>query len=125
MIAEVHQAVFEEMKDLHTDLRECVCECGCGKHFFQKRVGRVRKYVDNSHKAQAARNRKSVEKQAKPLIGDTVKELLDYLDNVFEAETSLEWLTENERSALAELHASDNREQLRLGLNELFMRYCA
>jgi len=125
MVTNVHAPVLPGMEGVHTDLRECVCECGCGETFFQRRVGRVRKYIDNTHKSRAATERKKAGKTAKPLIGDTVKELLDYLDSVFEVEHSLEWLSDNERGALAELHSSDNREMLRVGLNELFMRYCS
>lgn len=124
VLTNVHQAVFETMRDMHTDLRECVCECGCGETFFQKRVGRVRKYLDNSHKSKAYTERKKSNNANKPLIGDTIKELLDYLDSVFEVESSLEWLSTNERECLAELSVSDNREAIRAGLNELFVRYC-
>lgn len=125
MINTIHSQVLPGFEAMNIDLRECKCECGCGETFYQKRVGRVRKYIDKTHKSKAAAARKIQDKANKPLIGDTVKELLDYLDSVFEVEHSLEWLTDYERGALAEMHASDKRETLRLGLNELFMRYCA
>lgn len=112
---------FEEM---HVGLRELTCECGCGQTFFQTKVGRARKYVDSKHKAQAYRTNKT--KQAnKPLIGDTIKELLDYLDSVYEIEHSLEWLSASEIDALHALHAVQNRATLASGINELYKRYCA
>lgn len=59
MVTNTHQLVIEGMEGLLTDLREVVCDCGCGETFYQKRVGRVRKYVNEKHKRAAAARRKA------------------------------------------------------------------
>lgn len=38
-------------------VRTLVCQCGCNKTFTQSRVGRVRKYLNNTHKSDANNKR--------------------------------------------------------------------
>lgn len=125
MIAEIHQQVFEEMQDLHTDLRECVCECGCGEHFFQKRVGRVRKYSDKSHKAKAARDRKSANKAEKPLVGTIVKELLDLVSEEYYPANGIAMLTPNQNAIVEVMRTTLSPAIWETCLNELHERYAA
>jgi hypothetical protein len=126
MLNDVYQAPRFGLEDMHQDLRQCTCECGCGEAFYQKRIGRVRKYMNNSHKAAAYRNQKA-DKASKPLIGDTVKELLDYMDGVIDVEHSLDWLDADERYAIQALATlpKETRIALCAGLNGLFGRYCS
>ena len=39
------------------EYREIECACGCGERFTQARVGRVRKYKDDTHKSRANNKR--------------------------------------------------------------------
>lgn len=125
MVAENSTMTFPQMADMHVGLRKIVCECGCGTEFHQPAIGRARKYLNDSHKSAASRKRKA-ESANKPLIGDTVKELLDYLDTVFEVEHSLEWLDADERYALEQMAQIrlETRAAFCAGLNGLFERYC-
>lgn len=116
---------LEGMEHLAVGLRKITCECGCGSEFYQAKVGRARKYLDDKHKAAAQRARKASNAQ-RPLIGDTIKEILDYLDGVYDADSAIEYLSHNERTALVAMHemTSVPRSMLCKGLNELFERYC-
>lgn len=127
MINEIHSQVLPGFEGMHTDLRECKCECGCGETFFQRRVGRVRKYIDKTHKSRAAANRKKSASAPKSLIGDTVKELLDYLTEVYvPSPDSLSWLDVNTADVLLEVfNAEIGHQRVADALNDLFARYCS
>lgn len=121
MLNEVYQAPLEGLEGMHQDLRQCVCECGCGTVFYQKRIGRVRKYLDKTHKAKAHKVSKT-----KPLIGDTVKEILLYIDGTYAKNvTELLWLEPRTAAVLAALYESKiDRDALAHALNTLFSEYC-
>lgn len=125
MSISTNQEVLPTLEDMHVGLRQITCECGCGQMFFQAQVGRVRKYIDSKHKA-AAYRAKRAESGNKPSLGDTVRELLDYMDSVFEVEHSLEWLDHDEVYALTILASAkpETRVALCNGLDALYERYC-
>jgi len=71
------QGVLPGYGELTKDLRQVVCECGCGMAFMQRRVGRVRKYMNDVHKAHAAKVRKA---EQVVMVGDAVADVMRYLD---------------------------------------------
>lgn len=123
MLASTSNEVLPGMEDLHFGLRECTCECGCGEHFFQTKVGRVRKYIDAKHKAQAYRNRKA-QAANKARIGDVVCELVKYTRGEYVAGEGLAWMTDVERGAIMALFDMAEIELFCDGLNALAERYC-
>lgn len=76
MLTEQYSSVLPGFEELHVGLRQCVCECGCGETFFQSKVGRVRKYMNDAHKRKAYRNKGAVMAQNVVLEIDQLKELL-------------------------------------------------
>lgn len=64
MLTDQYNHVLPGMEDLHVGLRQVTCECGCGEIFWQTRVGRVRKYVNRSHKERAYRANKQAARDA-------------------------------------------------------------
>lgn len=104
MVTNTHQIVLEGMEGMLTDLREVVCDCGCGETFYQRRVGRVRKYMNAQHKrrAEAARKAEAAQDFTAWLIGVLA---------VKDTEWSQDWmegLSDEARSVLVMLGTEDS-----------------
>jgi len=52
--------------------RVLLCQCGCGETFYQSRVGRVRKYKNETHKSRANNQRTRTLVQRGKSIKDAV-----------------------------------------------------
>lgn len=82
MLTNEASAVLPGMEDINIGLREVECECGCGTRFLQAKVGRVRKYLDNSHKAYAYRTRKTKAAKRSQAKASRLFEWMEWADQV-------------------------------------------
>lgn len=124
MSIQTNPGMLPMFEELHTDLRQCECECGCGEQFFQRRVGRVRKYIDKTHKARAYRAKRE-QSAVKPLMGTLVKELLLFLSQEYDFDRGLAWMTEAENTVLKALYTAGDIADIEYALNIWHEKYAA